>query len=196
MIRRAAQGAAVLLMSLTLVTACSSSNRPEDLTLSEAKPCRLILHSRFQALNVTRGPTPIDSLVGDAVLDGSSCEYSVRHEKRRSPISIYTNNIVTLSVITNHGVEWKIDEASNDDDSKYKDVRRIQGYRAVKVWSVSLTAHPPGPNSPCILYVDVTDEQMLRTKVASSHGQADPPTCETARQFANTALDTLRTRQG
>ena len=192
MIGRAAQGAAVLLASLVLATACSSSNRPEDLSLSEAKPCQLILHSKFQALNISRGPTLSDT-AGGYGLEGSSCDYSVRYETPRPPISVFTSNTVTLSVITNHGVDEQIDGAADDASDEYKDVPPIEGYRAVRVWNV---AHPPGPNTSCELYVDVADEQMLRVYLPKSRGEGDPPTCQTARQFAKEALKTLRTRQG
>lgn len=193
MIGRAARLAAVFLAGLALVAACDSSNRPEDLSLSGVKPCQLILQSKLKALEVTRGPTLVDD-TGGVGLEGASCWYSVVYGRpAKHPSAQVVDNRVKMTVVTNHGVGWQIDDVSDGDSFEYKDVRRIQGYRAVRVWDA---AHPPGRNTYCELYVDVANEQMLKVHVGSSSGEVDPPTCDTARRFAKAALKTLRAWQG
>lgn len=182
--------AAVLVAGTALLTGCGSSDRPEDLSLSEVKPCQLIMQSRYKTLNITRGPILIDSDFGVGT-KGSSCKYLLVYPSK-DPVGVNTNAAVKLTAITNEGVHWKVDEASDSSNFDYKNISSINGYRAVRVWS---TYQSPGPNTDCTLYVDVADEQMLRVNARMSSGDDDPPTCDTARQFAKVALKTLRAWQ-
>lgn len=189
MIGRAVRLAAVVAVGLGLVTACGSADRPEDLSLSDVKPCQMILRPRFQLLKVNGGPMLMDT-VGGYGLEGSSCKYYVVYEQQTSkPAPPRTSNSVKLSVVTNHGVAWLIDDITDSDHLKYKKVSPVEGYRTVRMW---FSGKAPGSNDACELYIDVADEQMLRVNVPKSSGEVDPPTCETARQFAKEALKTLR----
>lgn len=173
MIRRALRIGAVLLVGLGLVMGCGSSDRPSELSLSDVEPCGLIPRSALEQLHATVEPQPFDSPPGINT-EGVSCFYLLR-----------TGTSVTVSAITNHGIGRWID--SSFEDARFKDVPRIQGYRTIQVW---YTYDRAEPHNTCRLYVDVADGQSLKVQV-SANAEDDPPTCDTARQFAETAMQTL-----
>ena len=173
MIQRALRIGAVLLAGLELVAGCGSSDRPAELSLSDVKACELIPRSDFRKLHIVPEPQSLDPTPG-VNTEGSSCLYLLRN-----------GNSATLSAITNHGIDRWIDVSS--EDARFKDVPRIQGYRTIQVWFTYDTA---APHHTCRLFVDVADGQSLKVSVGQN-SEDDPPTCEAARQFAETAMHTL-----
>ncbi|WP_083921664.1 DUF3558 family protein [Actinopolyspora halophila] len=173
MIGRALRGAVVLLVGFVLVSACGS-DRPEALSMDEVKPCELISQSDLKRFQVRAQPQSRGSVSGVGT-EGSSCYYN--------PLN---TNSVRISAITNHGIDrWMNGSLEH---SKFKELSRIQGFRAIKVWQVPGGS---GPDSNCKVYVDVAGGQSLRVQVDRSFEKKDPPTCDTARRYAEAAMKTL-----
>lgn len=173
MTRRALRICAALLTTLGLVIGCGSSDRPSELSLSDVKPCDLIPRSELEQLRVAGEPQSLDAPPG-VDTEGAACYYLLR-----------TDTNLTVNAITNHGIDRWIDGPF--EDARFKDVPRIQGYRTIQVWYTHDRAEP---HNTCRLYVDVAGGQSLKVQV-DANSEDDPPTCETARQFAETAMQTL-----
>ncbi|WP_092525277.1 DUF3558 family protein [Actinopolyspora saharensis] len=178
MIGRALRGAVVLLAGFVLVSGCGS-DRPAELSVDEVKPCELIPQSAHQQLQVRLAPQSVDS-VPEVDTEGDTCYYSP-HERSN----------VWVSAITNHGIDRWVDPPF--DHAHSEEVSRIQGYRTMKVW---LDSERPDPNHQCRIYVDVASGQSLRVKVDESSEKEDPPTCTTARRYAELAMKTLIADRG
>ncbi|WP_347567475.1 DUF3558 family protein [Actinopolyspora sp. BKK1] len=178
MIGRALRGAVVLLAGFVLVSGCGS-DRPAELSVDEVKPCELIPQSAHQRLRIAVETQKLDSVEGIDT-EGSTCAYRTN-----------TGNSVYVSTITNHGIDRWMDPPFESSHSE--EVSRIQGYRTVKVWHDS---ERPDPNHQCRIYVDVAGGQSLRVQVGMTSDEEDPPTCDTARRFAETAMGTLIADRG
>ncbi|WP_438388771.1 DUF3558 family protein [Actinopolyspora saharensis] len=178
MIGRALRGAVVLLAGFVLVSGCGS-DRPAELSVDEVKPCELIPQSDHQRLRIAVEPQSLDTVSGVGT-EGRTCAYTTN-----------TGNSVYVSTITNHGIDrWTSGEFEH---SKFKELSRIQGFRAIKVWQVPGGS---GPDSKCKIYIDVAGGQSLRVQVGMTSDEEDPPTCDTARRFAETAMKTLVADRG
>ncbi|MBA8826323.1 hypothetical protein FHX42_003699 [Saccharopolyspora lacisalsi] len=174
MIGRALRVAAVLMVSLGLVAACGSSDRPRELSMGDVKPCDLISQSSFQQIQVSTESQKLDSVPG-VDTEGNTCFYRLR-----------TGNTVYVSAITNHGIDrWT---NSSFEDARSQDIPRVQGFRAIKVW---FDSDRPDPDHKCRIYVDVAGGQSLRVEVGETVNEEDPPTCDTARRFAEAAMKSL-----
>src|SRR5699024_5453492 len=104
-----------------------------SLSLDEVKPCELIPQPKREALKVSNGPI-LSETVGGVGLEGTTCKYYVKYEKpTENPVSKTTTTSVKLGVVTNHGVEWRIDRTNDSEHFEYKDVSRVQDYRAIRV---------------------------------------------------------------
>lgn len=179
MIGRALRIAAVSLVGFVLVSGCGSSDRPEELSVDEVKPCELIPQSDHQRLRIAMEPQSLDTASG-VDTEGSTCAYTTN-----------TGNSVYVSTITNHGIDrWTSGEFEH---SKFNELSRIQGFRAIKVWQVPGGS---GPDSKCKIYVDVAGGQSLRVQVGMTSDEEDPPTCDTARRYAEAAMGTLVADRG
>ncbi|SFT92764.1 Protein of unknown function [Actinopolyspora lacussalsi subsp. righensis] len=175
MIGRALRVTAVLLAGLGVISACGSSDRPKELSVSDVKPCELISQSARERLQVRAQPQSRDA-VAEVDTEGSTCYFSP-----------YDRSNVWLSVVTNHGIgRWSGDGPF--DRSKSKEVSRIQGFRTVKVW---FDGESPNPDHKCRIYVDVAAGKSLRVQVDESFTDEDPSTCTTARRFAEAAMQSL-----
>ncbi|WP_456241592.1 DUF3558 family protein [Actinopolyspora lacussalsi] len=174
MIGRALRVAAVLLVGLGVVSACGSSDRPRELSVSDVKPCDLINSESLQGMRITQEVQKADSVPGIDT-EGSTCFYSIS-----------TGNSIYVSTVTNHGIgRWTdppFDRARSEEGS------RIQGFRTIKVW---YETERPKPDGRCRVYVDVAGGQSLRVEVDQSYSDEDPSTCTTARRFAEAAMRTL-----
>ncbi|ASU80608.1 DUF3558 domain-containing protein [Actinopolyspora erythraea] len=174
MIGRGLRGAAVLLAGLGLVSACGSSDRPRELSVSDVKPCELINKDSLQGMRITQETQKLDFVPG-VEAEGSTCFYTTR-----------VGNRIYVNTITNRGIDRWIN--SSDDDVRSEEVSRIQGFRSVRVW---FDSERPDPDHKCRVYVDVAGGQSLEVRVEQSYSDEDPPTCTTARRFAEAAMNTL-----
>ncbi|MHA6802148.1 DUF3558 family protein [Salinifilum ghardaiensis] len=170
---RALRIAAVLLVGLGVVSACSS-DRPRDISMDDVKPCELIDQPSVGQLQISQEAQKLDSVPGIDT-EGNTCFYSVD-----------TGTTLYVSAITNHGIDRWTDPPF--DDARSEESPRIRGHRAVKVWYDN---ERPDPDHECRTYVDVADGQSLRVRVDRSFSEDDPPTCDTARQFAEAAMKGL-----
>lgn len=177
MIGRTLRLGVVLLVGLGLVTACSS-DRPHELSMDAVSPCGLFTESTREQLDVSTQPRSSD-VVSGAGVQGRTCFYVVR-----------PGNQVMVSTVTNHGIDRWTD--GSFEHTKFKDVRSIRGYRTIRTWNIRehLT-----PDQTCTLYIDVADGQSLRVRVGQSFDEKDPPTCETARRFADATLKAVAASQ-
>lgn len=164
---------AVLLMSLTLVTACSS-DRPRELSMDKVKPCELLSSSTRHQLQVSTQPHSSDAVSGSD-MDGHTCSYVVR-----------PGNRVTVSTVTNHGIDRWVDGPL--EHTSFKDVADIRGFRTIRTWQ---TSEHLTPDQSCTLYIDVAEDQSLRVRVGESFDEGDPPTCGTARRFAQASMKAI-----
>ncbi|NHD16201.1 MULTISPECIES: DUF3558 family protein [unclassified Actinopolyspora] len=178
MIGRALRGAVVLLAGFVLVAGCGS-DRPAELSVDEVKPCELIPQSAHQRLRIAVEPQSLDTVSGVGT-EGRTCAHTTN-----------TGNSVYVSTITNHGIGRWVDPSF--EHVRSEEAPRIQGYRTVKVWRDS---ERPDPDSKCKVYVDVAGGQSLRVQVGMTSDEEDPPTCDTARRFAETAMGTLVADRG
>ncbi|WP_438388770.1 DUF3558 family protein [Actinopolyspora saharensis] len=178
MIGRALRGAVVLLAGFVLVSGCGS-DRPAELSVDEVKPCELISRNSVQGVQIATESQKMNSAPG-VDTEGNTCFYVARN-----------GNTIYVSAITNHGIGRWVDPSFESSHSE--EVSRIQGYRTVKVWHDS---ERPDPNHQCRFYVDVAGGQLLRVQVDRSFEENDPPTCDTARRFAETAMGTLIADRG
>ncbi|PRW62793.1 DUF3558 family protein [Actinopolyspora mortivallis] len=174
MIGRVLRVAAVLLVGLGVASACGSSDRPRELSVSDVKPCELINGDSVQGMRIGQETQKLDFAPGIET-EGSTCFYSLR-----------VGNRIYVNTITNHGIDRWINPS--DDDTRSEEVPRIQGFRAVKVW---FDSERPDPDHKCRIYVDVAAGQSLEVRVEQSYSDEDPPTCTTARGFAEAAMKTL-----
>lgn len=164
----------IILALVGLAAGCGSSDRPRDLSLDDVRPCDLIDSSELTELRVKAEPSPIPVVEG-ADEDGSSCQYRPLY-----------GGIVSVSVVTNHGIDrWT---NGSMESSKAIDLARIQGYRTIR--KASKADLPDDPRDMCTVYVDVAGGQSLRA-ITGPNGEAEPPTCDVARQFADAAVTTL-----
>ncbi|SFE61194.1 Protein of unknown function [Actinopolyspora alba] len=175
MIGRALRVAAVLLVGLGVVSACGSSDRPRELSVSDVRPCDLINSESLQGMRIGQESQKLDSVPGTMDAEGNTCFYGIT-----------AGNTIYVSTITNQGVDRWIDPS--DEDVRSEEVSRIQGFRAVKVW---FDSKRPDPDHKCWIYVDVAGGQSLRVRVEQSYSDEDPSTCTTARRFAEAAMRTL-----
>ncbi|MHA6800922.1 DUF3558 family protein [Bounagaea algeriensis] len=167
--------AAVLVLT-GLATACGSSDRPRELSLDDVDACNLVSRSDFAELGVNAEPLSIDVVEG-ANKEGTTCEYSPQ------------SATVSVAAVTNQGIErWT---NGSMESFTATDVPRIQGYRTVQVQVADV---PSGPHDMCTLYVDAAENQSVKV-AAGPNSEGDPPTCETARQFAGAAISTLSANQ-
>ncbi len=174
MIVRVLRVAAVLMVGLGLVTACGSSDRPREISMDDVKPCELVSRSDVDRVEIRAEPQSRDSVSGVDV-DGSTCYYNP-----------FNRSNVWVSGITNHGIgRWT---NSSFEDARSQEIARIQGFRAIKVW---FDSDRPDPDHRCRVYVDVAGGQSLRVQVDESFREEDPPTCTTARRFAEAAMKSL-----
>lgn len=181
MTRHAIRLGPVALVTIVVIASCSSSDRPSDLSLSEiGDACELISSSDYQQLRVPIEPESLDFVSG-VDTDGTTCSYQVLSGDRITP----GGNSVMVSTITNHGIDQWTD--GSFESSKFQDVARVQRFRTIQVWN---TPDRPAPNDRCRLYVDVAGGESLRIMVGESD-EEDPPTCDTARRFADAAVQTL-----
>ncbi|WP_017977209.1 DUF3558 family protein [Actinopolyspora halophila] len=179
MIGRALRVAAVSLVGLVLVLGCGSSDRPAELSVDEVKPCDLISRNSVQGVQIATESQKMNSVPG-VDTEGNTCFYSARN-----------GNTIYVSAITKHGIDRWGDPSF--EHVRSEEVSRIQGYRTVKVWRDS---ERPGPDSKCKVYVDVAGGQSLRVQVDRSFEENDPPTCDTARRYAEVAMKTLVADRG
>lgn len=174
MIGRTLRIAALLMAGLGLVTACGSSDRPRELSMDDVKPCELVAPYDIHRLEIRAEPQPHDSVSGVGT-EGRTCYYNP-----------YNGSSVYVSTITNHGIDRWMD--GTFEHSEFQEIPRIQGFRAIEVWQGD---EHPGPDDRCEIYVDVADGQSLRVEAETSFEDEDPPTCDTARQFAEVAMESL-----
>ncbi|PRW62792.1 DUF3558 family protein [Actinopolyspora mortivallis] len=174
MIGRVLRVAAVLLVGLGVTSACGSSDRPRELSVSDVKPCELINGDSVQGMRITQEVQKLGSAPG-VDTEGNTCFYRLRN-----------GNTLYVTIITNHGIgRWTNPPF---DRARSEEVPRIQGFRTIKVW---YETESPKPDNKCRIYVDVADGQSLRVEVDRSYSDEDPPTCTTARGFAEAAMKTL-----
>lgn len=172
MSRRSVLSGVLLVTGLGLLTACGSSERPKDVSMDEAKPCELISGSDRSALEVTAKPTTAPNLTAGE--EGEGCVYLPRGGDR-----------VDVDKVTNYGIDRWLDDPPSH--AKSENVPGIEGFRTIKVWR---DYDETGPHDGCTLYVDVASGQSLKVQVAEN-SENDPPTCDTAREFAAAAMKKL-----
>lgn len=165
------RASAVVVLVGGLVAACGSSDRPEELSMDDVTACDVVSADDFDELDVGDGPHPEDAVHG-ADMEGNSCLYHTRQATS-----------VTISTITNHGLDWQIDGPS---DHASRKLPAVHGLRTVEVWR---NGYPPDADDECELYVDVANDQMMRVEASkpSSHGDR----CDTAHRFAEAAVGEL-----
>ncbi|MHA6805393.1 DUF3558 family protein [Salinifilum ghardaiensis] len=174
---RGARLVSTVLVLAGLATACGSSDRPRELSLDEVKPCDLISQSKLTELQVKVAPIPV-SIVEGADEEGTSCDYKPTY-----------GGTVSLGVVTNHGIDrWT---GGSMESSRPVDLPRVEGHRTIRL---EYGDSPSGPYERCTAYVDVASGQSLKVEVGE-HAEDEPPTCETARQFAGAAIRTLSANQ-
>jgi hypothetical protein len=172
MIGRAVRHAIFLSMAIGMLAACGSSDRPSELSLDDVKACELVGRQDLVGLDVQAKPTPGSNLTAGE--EGSGCLYIPR-----------TGGRIDVDAITNYGADRWMDSAP--EHARAEEAPRVRGFRAVKVWR----AHDDtGPHGNCTLYVDAAGGQSLKVQVAEND-EKDPPTCDTARRFADAAMKTL-----
>ncbi len=176
MIGRVLRVGALAVVVLGLVAACGSSNRPRELSMEDVKACELVSHHDLRQLQVRAAPQQVPGVAGVG-LDGESCLYR--------PLTRVT---VTISKVMSHGVDrWTSGSVNGAEVEK---VTPIRGFPSIKVGDTVVRS---GPHDQCMLYVDVADDQSLRVEVGPN-SEDNPPTCDTARRFAEAAMETLASR--
>lgn len=183
MIGRVLRTGAVLLVGLAVTTGCGgSSDRPHELPVSDVQPCKLISSAALRDLPAASGPHLVKDVVEGGDLDGSTCKYPLSFDDD----STRSDNEVAISTVTNHGVDWQVD--GPHEHRSVSDVSDVGGFHTVRVWRGD---SDPGEDDECELYVDVAEDQALRVHVDESFDDDQPPTCETATQFATQAVKGL-----
>ncbi|GAB3504943.1 DUF3558 family protein [Amycolatopsis cihanbeyliensis] len=174
MIGRTLRTVGFALVGLGLVTACDASNRPNELSMDDVKPCELISEHALQQLQVKAAPEPLSS-PGGLDEEGAACRYR--------PL---THQLVTISKVTNHGIDrWT---SGSFNGATFEEVAPIRGFPTIKV---GRERERSGPHTGCALYTDVADDRSLKVDVSENHSEDQPVTCDTARQFADAAMKTL-----
>ncbi|TCP50840.1 uncharacterized protein DUF3558 [Tamaricihabitans halophyticus] len=170
MIKRALW-AGVTVLGVAALSAACDSDRPQDITLDDVQACDLIPQADLATLQVTAKPSSVDVVEG-ADMEGNTCIYSPAN-----------SNVVSVSVVTNHGVDRWTDGSQKNATST--DVHPVDGFRTIRV-----TYFESGPHDPCTLYVDAANDQSLKIS-AGPNTDDEPRTCDLARQFGNAAMSAL-----
>jgi len=184
MLGRVLRNGAVLLVGLGVTAACGgSSDRPGEISMSDVQPCRLLSAPELKELPAISGPHLVEDLVDVGGLEGSTCKYPVAFGD--DPAG--ADNTVEINTVTNHGVEWQVDGPY--EHRTVEEVDDIRGFRTIRVWRGDGARQD---SDACTLYLDVAEKQALRVHVGESDGANDPATCDTAREFADRALNGLQ----
>lgn len=140
--------------------------------MDKVQPCNLLSRNKLKGMHVIAQPKPFSAVEG-INMEGRSCLYTTRN-----------SDTVTLGAATNQGADWM---GGAEKSAEAKEMQRIRGFRTIKEERKDSSN---GPHDTCTLYVDVASGQSLQVEVGENSDD-EPPTCRTARRFAEAAMKTL-----